>query len=176
MTPFTVGFLASVVANGLSTVVACVGKRSIRLLRKDKNSLLDAIARDSSLQSILQKATTAFARDVKVVSPAAQEGIKIFIASPDVDAIVRQIYATNLRPARRRDPMTPVRREFLACLFLHVGSQTDTTKRLGLALFEGIVKACDRALQVAIDKGFLSAHEARSAARANLILGEIAAI
>jgi len=42
--------------------------------------------------------------------------------------------------------------------------------------FRRIGQRCDRALEVAIQKGLLSAHEAKSAARTNLVLDELSSM
>jgi hypothetical protein len=43
-------------------------------------------------------------------------------------------------------------------------------------LFDSIVEGCDRALTIAIDNGILSAHEAKSVFRHNILLGELSTI
>lgn len=175
MNPFTAGFLASLIANALTTIVTHLGSLELKRTRGERN-LMATIARDSSLESILKKATASFARQLKDMPETLVDKLKVFLVSPDVDAIVRQVYATKLgghNPVRDR---ANLKSEFQASLQLYLGKKLGEASGFSETLFAALVDGCDRALDIAIDKGFLSAHEAKSAARANLVMGELQAI
>ncbi len=175
MNPFTAGFLASVIANGLTTIVTHLGSLGIKRARGERN-VIATVARDSSLGSILQKATASFARQLKKMPETLVDRLKVFLVSPDVDAIVRQVYATKLGGHNTIRDRVQLRSEFQASLQFYLGEKLGEVSIFSETLFTALVEGCDRALDVAIDKGFLSAHEAKSAARANLVMGELQAI
>ena len=173
MDSFSTGFLASVAANGLTTIVSYLGRQSARRIN-DKRGIVESFARDATLSSMLQKATSNVAKTLTGESPEAIERLKAFAASADVDAIIRQIYATRL--TTESASLDALRAEFEACFHLHVGEPASLSTNGVNALFDALVIGCDRALEVAIQKGLLSAHEAKSAARTRLILDELAAV
>lgn len=170
MNPFTAGFLASVIANGLTTIITHLGSLGIKRARGEGN-VIATVARDSSLGSILQKATASCAQQLKKMPETLVDKLKVFLVSPDVDAIVRQVYATKLGDRYTIRDRAQLRSEFQASLQFYLGEKLGEVSIVSETLFAALVEGCDRALDVAIDKGFLSAHEAKSAARASLIMG-----
>lgn len=179
MSPFAAGLLGSIVTNGLSTIVTYVVHLSQKQSRQ-QTDLRDAVARDPSLVAILQRATTSFARQAEGFSSGIADSLRLFIVSPDVDSIVRQIYATKLADEHPSEHPSQIRnklkQDFQASFALYLPEPAQDLADFADVLFQTLLEACDRALDVAIDKGFLSAHETKSAARANLILGELSAI
>lgn len=173
MDAFTTGFLASVVANGLTTIVSYFGRQSAQFIQEKRN-ITETIACDATLSTVLQKATTDLARSLRGTPAGSPDRLRSFAASADVDAIIRQLYATRL--TSQTDSLATLRQEFRACFTLHLqGSATADNTSIDV-LFDALVSGCDRALEVAIDKGLLSAHEAKSAARTNLVLDELASM
>jgi len=173
MDAFTTGFLASLVANGLTTFVSYLGREGTHQTEKKRN-IAEILARDKPLSALLQGASTDLARRLNAVPPTAIDRLKLFLTSPDVDAIIRQIYA--MRFAHSDKSMADIRNEFSASLALYIGDLVRDVEASANALFDSLLDSCDRALTVAVDRGLLSAHEAKSAARSRLILDELAAI
>jgi hypothetical protein len=170
MEPLSAGVLSGVVANGLTTVISHLSRVSTAALKRNG----DAIRRDRTLSALLQGATTEVARRLAGEEQEGAERLKLFIASADVDAIIRQIYATKL--TGKRMSLTEIRTEFSECFRLHHGALAPSMAACVTVLLETLIAGCDRALEIAVSQKVLSAHDAKSAARANLILDELEAI
>lgn len=97
------------------------------------------------------------------------------LVSPEVDAIVRQIYASQITE-EENGYLESIRTELLTILSIRLGLPEENIKDLANHLFEALLKGCEQALSLAIDQGVLSAHEAKSAARHRLILDQLATI
>ena len=175
MNQFTAGFLASLIANGLTTIIKNLLSKSFKPTKKGQD-LIAIVVRDATLISILQKATASLARKLKGIPDSLNDRIKAFLVSPDIDAITRQIYSTKLGSSDIISDRSQLKKEFLVTLQLYLGDKFNEIREFSEILFNSLIDGCDRALDIAIDNGFLSAHEAKSAMRANLIIGELRVI
>lgn len=174
MDPVTSGVISGVIANGLTAVAAHIGHKGNEIFKR-KDRFRQLLESDTALARILQKATASVARSAQFGDEHQVEKLRIFLVSPDVDAIVRQIYASQLS-TEKSGYRESIRTEFLTSLSLRLGEPEQSLKDLAEHLFDALLKGCERALAIAIDKGILSAHEAKSAARHRLVLDELAAI
>ena len=99
------------------------------------------------------------------------------MSSPEVESIVRQIYATKLLP-EQSNRSELIRAEFstlLSC-WLSDSQQDSIIFTFVDELFNSLLQGCEQALQVAINRGVLAAHEAKSVVRFHMLHDELAAI
>ena len=175
MSPFTEGILAGVIANALTSVLAQAfpprqpGDGQLE-------SLKTLVANDLPLAQILQKAAVAVAKSQSLKDPKQTEKLRIFFISPEAETITRQVYGLFLIPEARTSSADKIKAEFSTLLALHLGEPPESLTSIGGVLFESLMEGCERALNSAIEKGILSAHEAKSAVRHRILLGELKAI
>jgi len=130
---------------------------------------------DTTLAPILQKAVAAVARSTEYNDKSQTQKLRMFLASPEVEAIVRQIYASKLLPEQSSQSKS-IREEFIALFTLNLDSEQQTHEALATEIFDAILTGCEKALEVAINRGVLAAHEAKSVVRYQMLRDELAAI
>jgi len=130
--------------------------------------------RQPALKPLLKKAIEGAADVIEWTGPPTVEEICLFLATPEVESIVRQFYSSRL-PTAKKDPTNLIKQEFtsLFASYFGLGGQSATPSQ---NLFEYLIKTSAAALDRAIDNGVLSAHEAKSSARYRQLQDELAAI
>jgi len=167
--------LLGVIGNVLTEILFYMGGKGYETL-KGKEPLNPHL--DTTLLPILQKAIAAIARSTQVNDERQQRKLQVFLASPEVEAIVRQIYANNLLPDLGNHSES-IRAEFSTLLLRHLdNSQSSNPVNLTFTdeLFDSLLQGCEQALQVAINRGLLVAHEAKSVARFHMLRDELTVI
>jgi hypothetical protein len=128
-----------------------------------------------SSQRIIREAVAEVGETVEWSGTPRVEEVCLFLASPEVESVVRQIYSSRLTQSKEVS-VELVRQEFLA-LFESQFQATDAkTRRASSGLFDTILDSSDDALNAAIENEVLSAHEARSNARFRQLLDELAVV
>ncbi|MBW4540929.1 MAG: hypothetical protein KME43_17520 [Myxacorys chilensis ATA2-1-KO14] len=132
---------------------------------------------DTTVTPILQKAVAAVARSAQVDDEQQRQRLQMFLASPEVEAIVRQIYASKLLPEQHVHSES-IRAEFSTLLLRYLNNSQQNSGNFAFTddLFDSLFQSCEQALQVAINRGVLVAHEAKSVARFHMLRDELAAI
>jgi NACHT domain len=145
------------------------------------------------LALILQKAIAKVVRNSKYGSEEQFSKLSTFLISPEVEAIIRQIYANKLIN-NQGDHIEEIRKEFVVLLALNFA--TNKRQRRSRAndgqqvlpwdransddianeIFSSILESCELALQISIERGILSAHEAKSTFRFQILHDELATI
>jgi hypothetical protein len=175
MEPNLQNVVLGVLSNGLTTLIAHLGRKGGKLLVGKE--LYQRIKREeTALYPILKRATEAVAEGIEWNGPPRMEEICLFLSSPEVEAIVRQMYSAKLVREREQNSLELIRREFLTSFSLYVGLEEEKLASLSQHLLDTLIEGCEQVLHMAIDDGILSAHEAKSASRHRMILGELAAI
>lgn len=167
---FLIGVLANATWSFLSSLFGS-GSRA----PNSETSFRSAVSADGALTTILMKASASVARSPAANHGAAADAIRQFLVSPEIDSMLWQLYAA-LVSRSGSEHLDQARRLFLSSLSLHLGKPEQDLEALASELFEALQKGCERALEIAIDRGVLSAHDAKSAARHQLILDELATI
>jgi len=172
--PLFQGILSGVIANALTAFTGslCHALGGARRNPQPTQQLHDL---ESQLDNVLEGATSALARFASKSGWSAEE-LRIFLASPDVDAVARQLYAIGLDPDRGSELMERLHGSFIARLSLGLGRPQKDILDVGEEIFRALQVGCKHALQVAIAGGILSAHEAMSAQRTHMLLDELASI
>lgn len=176
MDPITQGTIASLIANGLTAVISHISHHKDRVVFNHKENLLSVLREDADLLRVLREAVVSLTKAAQVDGERLKERLQRFLTAPDADAIVRQIFASQISTSEKQANLERVRAEFMACLSFHLEASEEALKYLGPPLFDALLIGCDRALGIYVDKGVLSAHDAKSAVRHRLILDELAVI
>jgi hypothetical protein len=175
MSPLTEGIVAGVIANGLTSILTYLIPQDEAASHQDR-LITHLLEKDQSLVTILQKAIASIARSSSLADAKQTEKLRLFLISPDAESLVRQIYGIYFAPDERPRSEPQIRATFLCSLALHLGEPAEDVGPLSNILFQALLDGCQRALTLAIDRGVLSAHEAKSASRHLAILDELSAI
>ncbi len=161
--------IAGLVANALTTFVAKLG----HIVRDDLTSDNDT----KSLAQILDEATHEFAEKFEWSGPGRLEKVCLFLASPESELTLREIYGLNISPdADRQTVLSSARINFTKSLASYIGvNESEVAEEAG-DLFDQLVSRCQMAMNAAVDNGILSAHEGKSVYRHRIILDGLAAI
>lgn len=166
---FIEGIISGVVANGLTTIVLSMGGKS-------QEALQNLFQKDSKLDKTLKKAIQSVTNATELDDKHKAEKLRMFLSSPDVESIVRQIYANKLTEDENVNYLKSIREEFLVGFSLHLGEPEKNVEGLADHIFDVLYESCDYALTAAIEEGYLYAHEAKSSLRHSIIIGELAVI
>jgi hypothetical protein len=164
----------ALIGKGLTPLIAPVSRRVGRHLVGEE-ILERRKLNETALQPVLQKAAEAVSERIKCYEPAEIDQICLFLTSSEAEVIVRQIYAAKLSGSQQQS-FELIREEFLTSFSLYTNIPKDELQDSARLILDDLIEGCEEALQIAIDQGRLSAHEAKSAFRHQIILDEIAAI
>jgi len=169
--------IIGIIINQLTEIVFIITDKIDRSLKNKKTVNLNL---DTKLTPILQKAIAELIRsDRFTIDKDDIKKLRKFLASPEVDAIIRQIYASKL--IRDRDNhIKSIRTEFtkLFCLHSNRSDRLQEDIKFAEQIFALILSGCDRALEI-IDKqtGILSAYkEANKSYQYQILRDELKAI
>lgn len=194
-----------VVASGLTSLLAYSGQKVNEII-VGKEFLEKLQLETTSLQPILHKAIKDVAEDEHTGTkfiytiedepidrtedkhtardiPKGIEIISLFLLTPEVEDLVRQIYSTKILYDNKRNDVSSIRRvlsiqfsNFVAAYPSDLTPKADQIDNIANLLFDMLIKECDFLLSIAIDKGILAAHEAKDAFRHNILNSQIEAI
>lgn len=133
-------------------------------------------ANRQSLETILKGVAHQVSETIEWGGPPNLEEICLFLLSPEVETILRQVYATKLHPNGESSKLELIRQEFTALFDQWFDASSAESKNNAVRLFDRIINGCNDALSLAIDADILSAHEASSQLRYHIVLDEISAI
>ncbi|NES83992.1 MAG: NACHT domain-containing protein [Moorea sp. SIO2B7] len=166
MTPDT-----SIILKGLISLLNpsanWLGKRILGKEILERRQLLE-----TALQPVLKKATEYVAETIEQIGEAEIHQICLFLTSNESEAIIRQIYAASILEIKEQN-LEQIQQEFLKAFSLYTNIPEDKLKDSAPKIFNTLVAGCEEALRVAIDRGRLSAHEAKSVFRHQVLLDEL---
>ncbi|MDF0590654.1 NACHT domain-containing protein [Candidatus Methanocrinis natronophilus] len=159
-----------VAANGLYGIAGHLCRKSLKCITGDESTLL---------QRVHQKSVDIIT-EVGLDESLDSDEIIAFLGSPEVDEIVRQIYSMKLLGDTDQwsyqGTLISIREEYLKLWSIFLGIEDGHTDDSANALFDSLIKVCDLVLEAGIEEGMLSAHEARSNLRYNLLSDTLASI
>ena len=129
----------------------------------------------TALQPVLQQAADKVSEIIKPIGEAEIDQICLFLTSNEAEAVVRQIYAVSILESKEQN-LQQIEQEFLKAFSLYTGIPEDELRDSAPEIFDTLVDGCEETLRIAIDEGRLSAHEAKSVFRHQMLLDEIANI
>src|SRR5437899_1085665 len=113
-----INLVIGVAANALTAIFAHVGRKGKAML-DEKDELRKLLEADTSLERILRRAITDLAKTVGGPHEVDLERFKVYLHSPDVEAIFRQMYSCHLNESTSHRVMA-LETEFLLSLSLFV--------------------------------------------------------
>lgn len=175
MDPITGGIIASLVANGISSVACHVLPKSTEELRQEK-AVEAMLAADPSVGQILQRAAVAVAKSAQLQDERQTTKLKLFFLSPEAEGLVRQMCGVYYSTEARTKSQTAIRDEFALSLSFYLGLDQGSVRATADLLFDALLLACERALDFALQKGILPALDAKDSIRHRILLDEVDAI
>lgn len=166
MDPIITGIITGVIVNCLAGLAKYLG--GVKEKKTDDKR--------TELQALIKKATEEIADAIEWEPPPRVEEVCLFIISPEVESIVRQILSSKLMGNGSRNNLKSIESEFLTSFALYVGQSKEQIKSASTILFQSLLEGCERELDDAINKGILSAHEAKSTIRFRIIQDEVETI
>jgi hypothetical protein len=163
--------IVGVASSGLWSVLAEGGVRTARRLREHRSNS-DAITEH------LQNAVDSIVEHFALGAGQEREKLMNFLRSPELEAIVRQLYACRLvaKDEEVEGTTSSIRREFLSLISVHVDIGPERLQNAANLLFHALVTACNASLTRTIGHGKSGAHEALSQYRHRRLLDELAVI
>ncbi len=165
--------ILGVIGNGFTSLIAHSGQKA-KSFFLDEESLARMQERGHSLQGILENAADSVAEEIEWDGPASLEQVCLFLMSPEVEAIMRQIYSATLLESQSSFEL--IRQEFLTSFSLYTGIPKGKLAAAASRILDTLLAGCEYAITAAIDQGVLAAHEAQSSLRHRFLTDEIAAI
>jgi len=172
---FVEDLLTALVAHTTAGFIHQLGHGDTEVVEKVRR-LEQLLDRDTTLAGTIRDSASYMNNEVKS-SKALAQGLRAFFISAEVHAVARQVFAFRLEGSNLTGTLQSVRQELrsLLSMYLGAGSAHDLDRTTDEVL-DALLKGCQRGLQVAIDKSYLSAHEAASSFRHRLILDELSVI
>lgn len=175
--------LLGLITNGLTSLLSQLGHKAGNALI-GKEFIEKWELEKTSLSPILDKATKIMIANMQQEDFPNEEIVCLFLLSPEVNEIVRQIYSIKLLENKRQSDLELIRKVFLTTFSFFLDSypsyiiklENEERTKIANILFDTLLKGCSLALDHAIDEGILAAHEAKSTFRYRILLDEVIAV
>lgn len=136
--------LLGVIANGLTAIIAHLGRKGRKLLCGEKIG-----QKDTNLLSILKNAADEVAENIEWNGPSRVEEVCLFLSSPEVEAVVRQIYSAKQSEGKHQSILEQIKKEFLMSFSRYIEVEENKLVDSASLLFDALVKRCENALNMA---------------------------
>jgi predicted NACHT family NTPase len=181
--PNTLSVLLGVLTNALTSLIAVAGKEvGKQIIGKD--FLQEWEQEKTALEPILRDAVFTVANEVGW-EDRGEEVIALFLRSPEVEEIIRQLYSTYVLFSNNeyqesqqtlQQIFAIVFTRFIADYPANIVLTPEKTIEAANYLFEALLRSCNAVLRGATEQSILAAHEALSVFRHNVLHSEIAGI
>lgn len=144
-------------------------------MNKGKHILIDKnlLEKNDDLKQVLKRGINA-AESINGLNEQDKNKVANFLASPEVEMTIRQIISLNLSEETSKNVgLANIRKEFIALFSFFNGTKDSNFEDLGNHLLDAIIDGCCKSLDIMMDKGILSGHEAKSVFRYRSLLDEI---
>lgn len=170
MTVVVEGIILGILGNAATSVSSRAASKFGRMLI-GKELLEKWKIEETALQPMLRKAADALSEVVDLGGPARMEEVCLFLVTPEVEAILRQIYTAQL--TEEEGSIDAIRTKFLHSFSSYVEVDEKLLEGSSNRLFDALLEACHYTLGQAVDRGVLSGHEAKSEFRYRLLRDEL---
>ncbi|NER37139.1 MAG: NACHT domain-containing protein [Oscillatoria sp. SIO1A7] len=165
--------IATTIVKGITTIHTASGWTYRKIVGEE--ILEKRKLNETALEPVLKKAIEEVAETIEPMGEAKIHQISLFLTSPEAEAIVRQIYSASILSSREKD-LDEIEKEFLTAFSLYTNIPEDELEDSAPAIFKILLTGCDEVLRSEIDRGRLSAHEAKSNFRYRILLDELQAM
>lgn len=147
------------------------------ILRKKDTELLDsekyirsALKKDGGFKDAIAIAVTSIANfntdhDIKALHH--------FLFSPEVENIVRQIYAYEFQEKTSVNALPSIKAEFAKLMAAHLQTSEFETGDVSDRILCTLIVSCEKAIEICCNEGLIERHEIQSAARHEILLSEL---
>jgi len=156
-----------VAINGLSGIAGHLSRKGLKCITGDESTVLERVH---------QRAVNIITEDLEWDDSLDIESIRIFLESPEVGEIVRQIYSVHILNKTDQDSLMSIHDEYIKLSSILLVSEDDALADSANAIFDLLIRICDLVLKAGIEEGMLPAHEAMSSMRYNLLYDELKSI
>lgn len=162
--------ILGIIANGISTILARCTRKGWEAISGDCTQD-DTAKKSKDIGPIIKSAIGKVSYTFEWNNEPRVEEVCLFLDTPEVENIVRQIYSANLLEA---DKIIMVREEFILAFLKYFQQHESITPKEAIGeLFQVILSGCEAALNSAIDNNMLSAHEAKSSFRFRMLRDDL---
>ncbi|MDJ0598042.1 MAG: hypothetical protein QNJ37_04285 [Crocosphaera sp.] len=131
--------------------------------------------KEIALQPILEEAQEKVLDIIENYDDPESHPICSFLVAPEAEQVIRQVYSASILDSKQNN-LDTIKRGFLQAFSLYTDISTKDIEQESIEIFEILVQGCEQVLTDAIDKGRLSAHEAKSNLRHRILVDELANI
>jgi hypothetical protein len=150
----------NLVSSALWSLMTRMGRRAVPA--SARNVLSDSI----------RSAEDAISKALESVAPRDVERIRVFLASPEAEEILRQVYVIHYIPDQLSH-LSTIEAEFRSALALQLGESPHDIADFAEIVFKALTTACQEALQIACETGSLAAHDALATARHRILQDQL---
>jgi hypothetical protein len=140
-----------------------------------RDALRDHLRADVDLKLVIERGAAAVGRSALLRDEANQFQMRMFLQSPEVEALARQVFASSLIPDQERR-VEDIKLEFRELFRLFLQDPEHGTTQVADALFSALVRSCEAELQIAAQHGAIGAQVALTTFQTRLLQGELSAI
>jgi hypothetical protein len=141
---FATNVLANLIANLMTTGLLQLGKL-IGFGQIDNQNLTSNLEKEWDLRSTLQIAAVQMGRALEIANEDEANKIKIFLTTPEVEVMLRQVFACHLLATDVCPGLDEVSRLFGASFSLHTGIDNPTLEQ---AIWSSLVNATEIAIKL----------------------------
>ena len=160
--------IIGIVGNGLWSLIAQSGAKMVQEVRTLISPPLPSVV------AAIRSASDRLAASIPAHTRRTKNRLMAYLASPELECVVRQLFASSLIGAKEGSTLHTVKTEFVSSLSKHLDVDEARLQPFATSFLDALISGVDDALKAAIEKNVLSAHEAKSAARHRILFDEIA--
>jgi hypothetical protein len=169
MDPTILTVVLGVISNGLWSLLCVAGHGGLGTVGKRKSG---------GQEALLGLLTSAMPSDVTIEwdGPPTDKQAIDFLQRPEVEEIIRHVFSVKILEPSDAASLEKARLEFAAALALNCGVLEDQIPNGAQHLFNAIITACERMLDLAVEDGSVLAHDIKSSLRHRILQDEIATL
>jgi hypothetical protein len=173
--PITQQVIVGLITSSVTTLASRLAHRSKRYV--DDEERLRVISRKKEgFQESLQKAVAAAARHLEFRDKKQEDKVRLFLVSPEGDAIARQVLASLLAGNKTSGREQLLRSELSSSLALYLREDKEGVGDLADKVFNMFREVCRSAIDASIKQALVSAQDISKAAHDGMVLDQLAVI
>ncbi len=158
--------------NGLSYLIGYSSEK-INGFLFEKEEVVNSIIKETNFESILEEIISE-----EEIGKIKRDDIYRFLKSPEVESIVRQIYAVKMYPLEtciieKNVSFEDIKKEFNLLFSQYIGTNEKNAFEIASKIFTILITGCEITLDKAINMGELSAHEVKSKYRFKILTDQL---
>jgi hypothetical protein len=157
--------ISELIIKSLLSMITFIGNQGVKEIKQhfDKNDVFHKAIKEST-GSVLES--------LNITDDQSKKILREYLLSPEIESIIRQIYAASLTESLDSHENS-IRSEFRVGLALRLNQPEKKITHFADNLFDLFLDECQRALQVAVSKDYLSLDEARMSLRFKMLYDEL---